>query len=107
MREDLPFRGGCFYDFDAIAAAFVSQGKSIHVRTVRRWIADEPSLLAAVVRVGGRSWLPGAALLSWLAGSAPVRPEQPRDTARGLLLCARSEGELRRKVVTLAEVSNG
>lgn len=106
MPLELPFRAGCFYDFDAIAASFVSQGRSIHVRTVRRWIADAPALSAAVVRVGGRQWLPGAALLSWLSGSVPVRPEQPRDAARGLFLCARSEGELRRKVVTL-EVSNG
>lgn len=106
MPLELPFRGGCFYSFEAIAAAFVSQGRSVHVRTVRRWIADAPALSAAVVRVGGRSWLPGAALVSWLAGSAPVRPEQPRDAGRGLFLSARSEGELRRKVINL-EVANG
>lgn len=106
MPLELPFRAGCFYDVEAISAAFVTQGHAIHVRTVRRWIADAPALRAAVVRVGGRSWLPGAALVSWLAGSSSVRPEQPRDAARGLFLCARSEGELRRKVVKL-EVSGG
>ena len=107
MPAELPFRAGCFYDAEAIAAAFVSGPQAVSVRTVRRWIAGAPALQSALVRVGGRSWLPGAALVSWLGGSSSVRPEQPRDAARGLFLCARSEGELRRKVVTLAEVSNG
>jgi hypothetical protein len=106
MPTELPFRAGCFYDAEAIAAAFVSGPQAVSVRTVRRWIAGAPALQSALVRVGGRSWLPGAALVSWLGGSSSVRPEQPRDVARGLFLCARSEGELRRKVINL-EVANG
>lgn len=106
MRDELPFRPGCFYDCEAIAAAFRSGAKRVSVRTVRRWLAASPALQAAVVRVGGRQWLPGAALLSWLAGSASARPEQSRDTASGVFVSARSEGELRRKVIAL-EVCNG
>ena len=106
MRDELPFRPGCFYDCEAIAAAFRSGAKRVSVRTVRRWLAASPALQAAVVRVGGRQWLPGAALVSWLGGSASARPAVPRDTARGVFVAARSEGELRRKVVTL-EVCKG
>lgn len=106
MREELPFRPGCFYDCEAIAAAFRSGAKPVSVRTVRRWLSSSPALQASAVRVGGRQWLPGAALVSWLAGSASARPEQARDTARGVFVSARSEGELRRKVIAL-EVCNG
>lgn len=106
MREEMPFRAGCFYDCEAIAEAFRSGPQAVSVRTVRRWLASSPALQAAAVRVGGRVWLPGAALVSWLSGSASARPAAPRDTERGVFVSARSEGELRRKVISL-EVCNG
>ena len=106
MPPEMPFRAGCFYDCEAVAAAFVSGPQPVSVRTVRRWLAASPALQSAVVRVGGRVWLPGAALVSWLSGSTSARPAQPRDTARGLFLSARSEGELRRNIVKM-EAANG
>ncbi len=105
MGGELPFRAGCFYDIEAIAATFVSGGEPVSARTVRRWLASVPAVQAQGKRVGGRLWLPGAALLSWLGSEVEARPERQRNAARGVFIVARNEGELRRKVE--AEVANG
>jgi hypothetical protein len=106
MTEELPFRAGCFYDIEAIAAAFVSGGEAVSARTVRRWLAAAPAVMAQGRHVGGRLWLPGAALVSWLGSEVQAQPERQRDAARGIFVVARTEAELRRKVETL-EVANG
>lgn len=103
MPLELPFRAGCFYDAEAIAAAFVSGGQPVSVRTVRRWVDGSPVLHGARVVAGGRWWLPGGALRAWLAGNAPGAPERDRDASTGFFVAARTEGELRRKI---EEVSN-
>jgi hypothetical protein len=106
MAGELPFRAGCFYDIAAIAAAFVSGGEPVSARTVRRWLASAPAVQAQGKRIGGRFWLPGAALVAWLGSASATQPERQRDAARGVFIVARTEGELRRKVDSL-EVANG
>lgn len=106
MTGEFPFRAGCFYDIEAIASAFVSGGEPVSARTVRRWLASAPAVQAQGKRIGGRLWLPGAALVSWLGSEVQTQPERQRDAARGVFIAARTEGELRRKVDGL-EVGNG
>ncbi len=101
MTGQLPFKVGCFYDAESVAAAFVSAGRPVSVRSVRRWIDQDASLRAARVRIAGRCWLPGAALLAWLGAAPVVAPAHARDAAGGFFVSARTEGELRRKVVQM------
>ena len=105
MTSELPFNVGCFYDAEAVAAAFVSAGQPVSVRSVRRWIDRDAGLRAARLRIAGRYWLPGAALVSWIGAAPAVAPAPVRDAARGFFISARSEGELRRKVAQLAAVA--
>lgn len=103
----MPFDAGRFYDAEAVAWAFASAGGvPVSARTVRRWLGSAPELERAKVTVGGRSWWPGAALVRWVGSGAAMRAEAHRDAARGVFISARTEGELRRKVVAL-EVANG
>lgn len=95
--NEWPFKTGCFYDAQAVAAAFVSAAEPVSVRTVHRWIERSPVLHGARVVVAGRAWLPGAALLEWLRGQA-ARQSAPERDERGVFVAARSEGELRRKL---------
>jgi len=97
---------GVWYSVPAIAARFVTGLDSALVeRTIAREIDRQPALKAAARRKFGVVWLPWWALEAWLSGSAPVRQKPPQLRVLPTTLqpiCARSEGELTRRLSALA-----